>query len=212
MKQTMLLIFAFIFSIPHAFAGSKSKRASSFESAYGANSSSEKSRDNFRISGGALSALAGILSVKGEYLLSDKFAIGADLSYTSKDTEPLEKDSTIKSYHVTYSEYNLGLNYMISGTNVTDGFYVNPKVGQVSSGISNFSDQNLSGTVATSQLIITGGYQWVYPTKFQLKLGLGMRATPSTDIVIYDSSKKEIYRTSSNLNFAAIDCSLAYTF
>lgn len=212
MEKALFLVFIFIMSNSLAFAGSKSKRLSSFESAYSMNSTSQNSRDKFRISGGALSALAGILSVKGEYLLTEKFAIGADLSYTSKDTEPLEKDSSIKTYHVTYTEYNLGLNYMITGTNFTDGFYINPKLGQVSSGISNFSDQNLSGTVAASQMIITGGYQWVYPTKFQLKLGLGMRATPSTDIVIYDSSKKEIYRTSSNLNFAAVDCSLAYTF
>ena len=210
MKTTLLLAITLTLTSSITFAG-KSKKSTSFESAYSSSSSKQES-DMYRVSGGALSALAGILSVKGEYLLNDKMAVGVDLSYTSKDTEPLEKDSTIKTYHFTYSEYNLGFNYMITGTNTSDGFYINPKVGQLNSGISNFSDLNLSGSASSSQLVVTGGYQWVYPTKFQLKLGLGARATPATDIVIYDSSKKEVYRDSSSLNSAAVDCSLAYTF
>lgn len=211
MKKIVFVAVSLALVTQTAFAG-KSKKSTSYESAFSTTSSVKKDSDQYRVSGGALSALAGILSVKGEYLLNDKMAVGVDLSYASKDTEPLEKDASIKTYHFTYSEYNLGFNYMITGTNSTDGFYINPKVGQLTSGISNFSDLNLSGSASASQLVVTAGYQWVYPTKFQLKLGLGTRATPTTDVVIYDSSKKEVYRASSNLNSAAIDCSLAYTF
>lgn len=199
--------------VTQASLAAKSKKSTSFESAYGSSSiSDKKSSDQFRVSGGALSALVGILSVKGEYFLNNKFALGADISYTSKQTEPLDKDTSTKSYHLNYSEYNLGLNYMITGTNTSDGFYINSKVGSFSTSISEFTEENLGGAVSASQFVVTGGYHWVYPTKFQLTLGLGGRATQASDIVIYDSAKKELYRTSASLNSAVIDCSLAYTF
>ena len=168
--------------------------------------------DKFRISGGAIHALAGILALKGEYLYNDKIAVGADVFYGSRKAGSTDKNTTNKPYSQTYSEYNLSLSYMMTGSNYSDGFYINPKVGQLKAGIADYSDLSLSGSTSASQFVLVGGYQWAYDLKLQFKLGLGFRATQTADIVIYDASKKEVYRTSSNFNSAAIDCNIAYTF
>ncbi|MFN3697764.1 MAG: hypothetical protein ACK4VO_10020 [Pseudobdellovibrio sp.] len=168
--------------------------------------------DQFRVSADPLRALIGFLLVKGEYFINQQFAVGADVVYGFKQTSTEKSTSDAKSYKTSYLEYNLGLNYMLSGVNTSDGFYLNTRLGRLRSAISDYSDLKLSGDTTTNQLVVTGGYQWVYEKRLQLKLGLGARSLQTADIVIYDESKKEVYRESANLSSVTADVLIAYSF
>lgn len=211
LKTHSLFLLIAVLSSQMTFAA-QSKKTSNVDSTSIIKVPGQDPTNKFRISGGALHALVGYLSVNGEYLYNDKIAFGADIIYSSKKNESTDKNTNNKPYSYTYNEYNLNMSYMLTGSNYSNGFYISPKVGQLKAAIADYSDLNLSGSTSASQFVLIGGYQLAYDHKLQLKLGLGFRATQSADIVIYDNSKKEVYRTSSNLNSAAFDCNIAYTF
>jgi len=113
MKYISFITITIILTSHIAFAA-QSKNNSSPDNISNVNLANQSSKNKFRVSGGVIYALAGILSVKGEYLLNNKMALGADLFYGSKKTESTDKSTTTKPHSFSYTEYNFKLKLYVN--------------------------------------------------------------------------------------------------
>ncbi len=161
-------------------------------------------------------ALGG-LGAKVDYFATDKFSVGlSGVSIKDRQMGSSEKDasSTNATYKLSYSELNLNTRFMMTGTNFSDGAYLSPSIGYVTTRISDYGVFGLDGGLATPVATLLAGYQFVNPQNgFRVNAGLGYRLVQANTIIVKDSSGKEILRDkSSNLNGLAIDLGIGMMF
>ncbi len=161
-------------------------------------------------------ALGG-LGAKVDYFATDKFSVGlSGVSIRNRQMNTSDKDAsaTTTTYKLSYSELNLNTRFMMTGTNFSDGAYLSPSIGYVTTRISDYSIYSLDGGFATPVATLLAGYQFVNAQSgFRVTAGAGYRLVQENTIVVKDSSGKEILRDkSSNLNGLALDLGVGMMF
>jgi hypothetical protein len=156
---------------------------------------------------------------KAEYFISDKVSIGiGGILIPSHKVEKTSSEDTAKTvggdYKWEHNEIFVGSNFMLTGTLGSNGLYINPAVGYQSTKITEYSDENLSGSLSNPMVRLTMGYQWVLAKHLRLAAGGGFAlAAGNNEIVVKDSSGTEVLREkSSSMGALALDLQVGYVF
>ena len=161
-----------------------------------------------------LTALFGGIRGKYERFLTTSTSINLSGTYIA-DKELLKGTDSLGSYAYTYSykEIALGSTYMLSGNLSSDGAYLEPSLGMMTTEVSEVTT-NISASLTTPYAKAMVGYQWINSTQpIRFALAGGLSVYNAEDIIVKNSKGEEDFRTkNSNMSAAAIDIHFGYMF
>ena len=161
-----------------------------------------------------LTALLGGIRGKYERFLSTSTSINLSGTYIA-DKELLKDTDSLGSYAYKYSykEIALGSTYMLSGNLSSDGAYLEPSLGMMTTEVSEVTT-NISASLTTPYAKAMVGYQWINSTQpIRFALAGGLSVYNAEDIIVKNSSGQEVFRTqNTTTGTAAIDIHFGYMF
>lgn len=208
MKRSILIALVSLFTV-RANAQGQSRIRKELEAS--------DSKTNFAVNVQPLYLLVGALAGEVEVPAGESISIiggGLYMPSRSNISESSSSSSgTTYNYKMKSYEAYLGAKFMLTGDTSHSGIYAAPSLGYYSLSISDFGTERLSGSISAPELRALAGYQWVLPTRFRISAGLGLRSLQASDIVIKDSTGKEVYREkATSLSGLALDLGFGYTF
>jgi hypothetical protein len=175
-------------------------------------------KESLVVSVQGLPLLIGGIGAEVDYRLSRKLSIlmggmivnDRSVKASSDDSSSSTSNS---SYKMSAHEIYIGPKLMFSSDFNKSGGYVSGGIGHMGTSIKEYSSFDLSGSVSGFEVRGVIGYQWALVSGFRINAGGGLRMIQDSDIVVKDSSDKEVLRTkSSSLGGLALDASIGYMF
>lgn len=147
-----------------------------------------------------LGLLIGMLNADVDFKVGETFTIGPRLGYFS-----------VKAGEVKASAFAIGAraNIYVTGAAFTDGWYVGPSF--TYSRVS-FKDGTQEGSGGSIAIAAVGGYQWVWPSGFNMNLGLGPQYLTLPDTVKDDDGNSFNVSTLNSGILPAIEFTIGAAF
>ncbi|MBC7741236.1 MAG: hypothetical protein H7061_03505 [Bdellovibrionaceae bacterium] len=189
-------------------------------STYPAPAESAQNAPSFGVNVEPVWLLLGGLGAKLEYYINDTVSVGVGgifiPSHRNEEATRTNSNGTttsVDSYNWEHNEAYIGSNIMLTGTLGTRGLYINPAIGFQNTRISDFGTSKLSGELSSPAARLTLGYQWVIINHLRLAAGGGFMLAQESNIIIKDSSGKEVLNQKSTTSGGlALDLQIGYVF
>ncbi len=211
MKKQMAFVLGLLLTVSNAFAQDEVKRTRARKRA------DQTQSYRFGLNAEPIWVLIGGVGARADLAFTRRIALsvhGIYIPERSNTTSEDDKNTTTidNDYKWSYSEFNIGPTFMLTGDLSRHGLYLNTSVGYVKAQISEYSSLNLQGELAAAQVRATIGYQWRIGG-LRLAAGGGLRAIQSDDIIVKDGQGQEVHREkSSALGGLALDAHVGWVF